>query len=67
MRAGAATPWTIALAGVHAACMIAAILPARPASLDWAAWTAAPVVVVATVVIGRKFNAALRAQLRGDQ
>ncbi|MGO2540976.1 MAG: hypothetical protein ACTH8J_07490 [Specibacter sp.] len=66
-RAGAATPWTYALVGVYVTGMIAAILLARLASLDWAAWVAAPVLVVATVVIGRRFDGALRADLRSGQ
>lgn len=66
-RAGAATPWTYGLVGVYAACMIAVILLARLASLDWVAWVAVPVLIVATVVIGRRFDAALRADLRSGQ
>lgn len=66
-RAGAATPWTFALLGVYVAAMIAAILLARLTSLDWVAWVAAPVLVVATIVIGRLFDRAWRADLRSKQ
>ncbi|ALE06783.1 hypothetical protein AL755_17165 [Arthrobacter sp. ERGS1:01] len=63
-RAGAATPLALVLVGLYLACMIIAILLARLASLDWVAWVAAPVLFIATVVVGRRFDAALRAQLR---
>jgi hypothetical protein len=63
-RAGAATPWTFVLVGVYLSCMIAAILLARLASLHWVAWVAAPVMFIATIIIGRHFDAALRRQLR---
>lgn len=60
----AARPWLLALMGVVGVAMTASVLIVRETSLFWPSWCLAAVVVVATTVLGRRCDAALRAQLR---
>ena len=62
--AGAARPWLAVLGVLVATSMATAWLVARWTSLNWPVWALAALVLVATVVLGRRCDAALRAQLR---
>jgi hypothetical protein len=59
-RRGPAGRRTLALAGVYLACVLVAIVAG-----GWWAIGAGAVVLVATVVLGRAFDEALRGELRG--
>lgn len=64
LRAAKAGRWAILLMAAYLACVLAAVVPGRLGGMSWPAWLAAAVLAVATIVIGRRFDAALRAQLR---
>ncbi|RAN79168.1 hypothetical protein B5P43_14635 [Bacillus sp. SRB_336] len=64
LRAGKASWWACLLMAVYLVCVVAAVVPGRLGGLSWPAWLAAAALAIATVVIGRRFDEALRAQLR---
>lgn len=64
LKAGKASAWAYLLMAIYAACVLTALGFGRIGHVSWPAWVAAALMVVATVLIGRRFDAALRAQLR---
>jgi hypothetical protein len=62
--AGRASRWAIALGTLMVAAMAASYSIVSWTELTWPVWCLAAVVLVATVVLGRRFDTALRAQLR---
>jgi hypothetical protein len=64
--AGPARRWAYALGGTIAALMLGGWLIAWLTDLVWPVWLAAAVLWVATVLLGRRFDAVLRADLRGS-
>lgn len=64
--AGRASRWAYAVGGLAAICMVAAVGIAYWTSLVWPSWCLAAVAWLAVIVIGRKFDTAVRAQLRGN-
>jgi hypothetical protein len=62
--AGGASRWAYALGGLILACFAGALVARYVHHTDWAAWAAAVVAVVGTVLIGRRFDVALRERIR---
>lgn len=62
--AGPASRWAYAMGAVTAVCFVISFLVARTTSLVWPTWCLAAVVLLGVVVLGHRFDAALRAQLR---
>ena len=48
LRAGKASRWAHVLMGIYAVCLVAAMYLSRVASLSWAAWVLAGLLIVAT-------------------
>ncbi|WP_104091664.1 hypothetical protein [Arthrobacter sp. GMC3] len=65
LKAGKASWWTVPLVLILILCAGAAYYFHAEKGLDWPAWVAGIVVFVAVNVFGRRFDNALRAQLRG--
>jgi MFS family permease len=63
-RAGRASRWAYAMGGLVAVCLIFSFLTAQAGGARWFTWLLALVAFVATIVLGRRFDAELRAQLR---
>lgn len=64
--AGPARPWAYALGGVAGVLLLGSLAITWLTRLRWPVWLAAVVVFVATIVLGRRFDTALRAHLRGQ-
>ena len=64
--AGPAARWSLALVGVLVVALLTSWSTAYWADLAWPTWVLAVVVFVATVVLGRRFDSALRAHLRAS-
>ncbi|MDG4827329.1 hypothetical protein O7635_36260 [Asanoa sp. WMMD1127] len=63
-QAGRASRWAIALGVLIGAVVLTAWAIGSYTRLDWPVWVLAAVGFVGTVLIGRRFDSALRAQLR---
>lgn len=63
-NAGGASRWAYALAALILACFAAALVARYVHHTAWAAWAAAVVALVGTVLIGRRFDVALRERIR---
>jgi hypothetical protein len=66
-EAGRAGRWAKALGGLVGAVTVVAWIVASWTELSWPAWGLAAVAFVSTVVLGRRFDTALRAQLRAGR
>lgn len=64
LDAGRASRWAKAMGVITAATGLGAWAVGAYTELDWIVWVAAALVLVATVVLGRRFDVALRDQLR---
>ena len=64
LKAGKATWWTVPLVVIMVACMGAAYYFHAEQGLEWPAWVAGIIVFVAVNFFGRRFDVALRSQLR---
>lgn len=64
LKAGKASRWTVPLALIMIAGMGGAYYLHAEHGLDWPAWVAGVIVLVAVNVFGRRFDIALRRQLR---
>lgn len=65
LKAGKATWWTLPLVVIMVAGMGAAFYFHVEHGLNWPAWVAGALVFIAVNVFGRRFDGALRSQLRG--
>lgn len=63
-RAGRASRWSYAIAAVLVIAIIAGSAVASSTSRTWPYWVTAVAMAVAVVLMGRRFDVALRAQLR---
>lgn len=63
-NAGGASRWAYALGALILACFAAALVARYVHHTAWSAWAAAVVAAVGTVLIGRRFDAALRERIR---
>ena len=63
-EAGRASRWAYAMGATIGVLMVVSLVIAWTTSLTWPTWVIAAVVGVAMVVLGRRFDVALRAQLR---
>src|SRR5690606_33731028 len=63
-EAGRASRWAYAMGALVGVLMVASLVIVWTTSLAWPTWVMAAVVGVAVVVRGRRFDVALRAQLR---
>ncbi|PZE38310.1 hypothetical protein [Curtobacterium sp. MCPF17_031] len=63
-RAGAATRWAVAMGVFDVVAVVAAIFVHEATGLLWPVWVLAVMVVVAMVVLGRRFDRRLRSELR---
>ena len=61
--AGKASQWAYSLVGLLILCGVGAFL-LHDAGLDWPTWVAAALAFTGVIVLGRKFDVALRDQLR---
>jgi hypothetical protein len=66
LTAGSASRWAKALGVLSVAAMTTSSSIAYWTELTWPVWCLAAVVLVSTVVLGRRFDTALRTQLRAD-
>lgn len=66
-RAGRATVWAVAMGVLAMALVAAALLLYSTTGLEWPVWACAAVVFVSVVVLGRAFDAKLRAELRSGR
>ncbi|MEU4690099.1 hypothetical protein [Actinoplanes sp. NPDC023714] len=64
LNAGRASRWAIAMGVVLGVVAVAGLVVGMYTDLRWPVWCLAGVTFVATVLLGRRFDAALRAQLR---
>ena len=64
LRAGKASWWTVPLMVIMIACLGGAYYFHAVMGLQWPAWLAAALVFSAVNIFGRRFDTALRAQLR---
>lgn len=64
LKAGRASLWTLPLAVIMIAGMGGAYYLHADRGLDWPAWVAGIIVFVAVNIFGRRFDVALRSQLR---
>jgi len=62
--AGKTSGWAFLLSVVSLVCMLTALGFGRFGARAWPVWAAAGAIFLATIVIGRRFDAAVRAQLR---
>jgi hypothetical protein len=65
-RPGGARRYAYALGALLGACLLTAFWAGR-AGLAWPTWVAAVAVLLGTIVIGRRFDAVLRADLRSGR
>lgn len=65
--AGRASRWAYAVSVVVFVCMIAGLAISRATSLMWPSWCLAAVACMTIILIGRKFDTELRAQLRANR
>jgi hypothetical protein len=63
-NSGGASRWAYALGALAFACLAAAGVARYVHHTAWAAWAAAVVAAVGTILIGRRFDAALRERIR---
>lgn len=61
---GKSSAWAGALLAVYLVCVAVAVGFGKFGDAVWPVWIAAAVVLVATVVMGRRYDAALRADMR---
>lgn len=64
LRPGKASRWAWGLVGLFVAGTLAGVVFARFFEVSWPAWLAAGVLFTAVIVLGRGYDAALRAELR---
>ena len=64
LNAGSASRWAYALAALILACFAATLVARYVQHAGWLAWAAAAVAVAGTVLIGRRFDVALRERIR---
>lgn len=64
LQAGRAGRWAYALTGVLVVTTAAGLAVTWSTSLTWPAWAAAAVMAIAVILLGRRFDMALRARLR---
>ena len=62
--AGRASRWAYAIGGVTGLLLLASWIVVRTTSLVWPTWGLAALLCVGVVILGRRFDLALRAQLR---
>ncbi len=63
-EAGRASRWAYTMGGVMAAGLLASLVIAETTSLVWPTWCIAALLFLAVVLLGRRFDVALRAELR---
>ncbi|MFQ4149191.1 hypothetical protein AAGW05_10900 [Arthrobacter sp. LAPM80] len=64
LSAGKASRWAWCLVGMFVVCLLGGVAAARVAAVDWVAWLAAVVLFAGVNILGRRFDTAVRAQLR---
>ena len=63
-EAGPAGRWAYAMGGAIAVAMVGSLAISWTTSLAWPTWVLAGLLFAAVIVVGRRFDVALRAQLR---